>query len=57
MHYHDLVAPMVAHCLYDFIALVYLSLRVNREAAVNAAVRRPSDELQVDDSRHEESEN
>ena len=25
LHYHDLVAPMVAHGLYDFVALVYLS--------------------------------
>jgi membrane protease YdiL (CAAX protease family) len=24
-YYHDLVAPMVAHTLYDFVALVYLS--------------------------------
>jgi membrane protease YdiL (CAAX protease family) len=25
IHYHDLVTPMVAHALYDFVALVYLS--------------------------------
>ncbi len=25
LHYHDLAAPMVAHALYDFVALVYLS--------------------------------
>jgi membrane protease YdiL (CAAX protease family) len=25
LHYHDLVAPMVAHSVYDFVALVYLS--------------------------------
>jgi membrane protease YdiL (CAAX protease family) len=27
LHYHDLIAPMVAHSLYDFIALIYLSQR------------------------------
>jgi membrane protease YdiL (CAAX protease family) len=27
LHYHDLVAPMVAHGLYDFVALVYLARR------------------------------
>jgi membrane protease YdiL (CAAX protease family) len=32
LHYHDLVAPMVAHTVYDFVALVYLS-RVNRGRA------------------------
>jgi len=25
LHYNDLVAPMVAHSVYDFVALVYLS--------------------------------
>ena len=25
IHYHDLVTPMVAHALYDFVALVYLA--------------------------------
>jgi membrane protease YdiL (CAAX protease family) len=24
-HYHDLVAPIVAHTVYDFVALLYLS--------------------------------
>jgi membrane protease YdiL (CAAX protease family) len=27
LHYHDLVAPMVAHSLYDFVALSYLARR------------------------------
>ena len=27
-HYNDLVAPMIAHSLYDFVALIYLSRRV-----------------------------
>jgi membrane protease YdiL (CAAX protease family) len=27
LHYQDLVAPMVAHSLYDFVALVYLARR------------------------------
>src|SRR6185503_14904162 len=31
-HYNDLVAPMVAHSVYDFLALVYLS----RTAATRA---------------------
>lgn len=31
MAYDDLVAPMVAHGLYDFIALTYLQQRVKRE--------------------------
>lgn len=30
--YHDLVAPMVAHGMYDFVALVYLSRRAKRRA-------------------------
>jgi membrane protease YdiL (CAAX protease family) len=29
--YHDLVAPMVAHGLYDFVALVYLSRNASRK--------------------------
>ena len=29
LHYNDLVAPMVAHSVYDFVALVYLS-KTNR---------------------------
>jgi membrane protease YdiL (CAAX protease family) len=28
LYYHDLVAPIVAHSLYDFVALIYLSRRV-----------------------------
>jgi hypothetical protein len=28
LQYDDLVAPMVAHCLYDFFALSYLSRRL-----------------------------
>lgn len=32
LHYNDLVAPMVAHSVYDFLALVYLS----RTAATRA---------------------
>lgn len=31
LHYNDLVAPMVAHSVYDFVALVYLS-RIRRRA-------------------------
>jgi membrane protease YdiL (CAAX protease family) len=27
LQYHDLVAPMVAHSLYDFVALIYLARR------------------------------
>jgi hypothetical protein len=30
LRYNDLVAPMVAHSVYDFVALVYLSRRANR---------------------------
>jgi len=33
LHYNDLVAPMVAHSVYDFVALVYLSnIRPRRSA-------------------------
>ena len=38
MYYHDLVAPMVAHGLYDFIALVYLSRRSRAARSARAAV-------------------
>jgi membrane protease YdiL (CAAX protease family) len=34
MYYNDLVAPMIAHGLYDFVALVYLS-RKGRRGQVN----------------------
>jgi hypothetical protein len=30
MYYNDLVAPMIAHGLYDFVALVYLSRKARR---------------------------
>jgi membrane protease YdiL (CAAX protease family) len=34
LHYHDLVAPMVAHSVYDFVALVYISrLRLSADTA------------------------
>ncbi|HEX5471658.1 MAG TPA: CPBP family intramembrane glutamic endopeptidase [Lacipirellulaceae bacterium] len=29
LEYHDLAAPMVAHAMYDFVALVYLSRRLS----------------------------
>ena len=33
-HYHDLVAPIVAHTVYDFVALLYLSrLRLSADSA------------------------
>jgi membrane protease YdiL (CAAX protease family) len=38
MYYHDLVAPMVAHGLYDFIALVYLSRSSKAGRSARAAV-------------------
>ncbi len=43
LHYHDLIAPMVAHGLYDFVALVYLSrsehsrVRAGQESADDVA--------------------
>jgi membrane protease YdiL (CAAX protease family) len=30
MHYQDLAAPMTAHAVYDFVALVYLGAKRNR---------------------------
>jgi membrane protease YdiL (CAAX protease family) len=38
MYYHDLVAPMVAHGLYDFIALVYLSRSSRAARSARAAM-------------------
>lgn len=45
--YHDLVAPMVAHGLYDFVALVYLSR--------NAVTRGPKSEVSSPPTSPEES--
>jgi membrane protease YdiL (CAAX protease family) len=39
LQYHDLVAPIVAHGLYDFVALVYLSKNASREKLKAAAAR------------------
>jgi membrane protease YdiL (CAAX protease family) len=41
LRYHDLIAPMVAHSLYDFIALVYISQRVGRAAVENDEFPKP----------------
>ena len=37
LHYNDLVAPIVAHALYDFLALIYLSRSARLRAQVNNA--------------------
>ena len=54
--YDDLVAPMVAHSLYDFIALVYLSRRIAHTRANQAASRpyrdMPDHEYLIHDDEH-----
>ena len=49
MQYDDLVAPMIAHGLYDFVALVYLSKRARR-GHVNLAAK-PSQTPSEDSNR------
>jgi uncharacterized protein len=54
LEYHDLVAPMVAHALYDFVALVYLSKNaLKREQSHDAST--PSTPAEASPPRHDES--
>jgi uncharacterized protein len=54
LEYHDLVAPMVAHALYDFVALVYLSKNaMRREPSPDPST--PSTPAEVSAPRHDES--
>jgi membrane protease YdiL (CAAX protease family) len=55
-HYNDLVAPMVAHSLYDFIALLYLSQHASRAEAARGGMGRLHDVAEVDSVRQDESE-
>jgi membrane protease YdiL (CAAX protease family) len=50
LEYHDLVAPMIAHGLYDFVALVYLSRTISRrrQKASTSSNDSPANESQLD---------
>jgi membrane protease YdiL (CAAX protease family) len=54
LEYHDLVAPMIAHALYDFVALVYLSKAATRREKSHDAST-PSKPAEVPAPRHDES--
>lgn len=46
MNYNDLVAPMVAHGVYDFLALAYLSRRKSQSAAESQPLPDDTNDLQ-----------
>jgi membrane protease YdiL (CAAX protease family) len=50
LQYHDLVAPMIAHGLYDFVALVYLSRTISRrrQKTPTSSLDTPANEAQPD---------
>ena len=55
LEYHDLVAPMVAHGLYDFVALVYLSKNAMRREQSHDAVHTIQHPHEVSAPHHDES--
>jgi membrane protease YdiL (CAAX protease family) len=56
LEYDDLIAPIIAHSLYDFVALYYLSQRANQAMKANTGIGPSSNRVEIEDAVHDESE-
>jgi membrane protease YdiL (CAAX protease family) len=56
LEYDDLVAPIIAHSLYDFVALYYLSQRAKQATTANTGIGPPPDGVEIEDAVHDDSE-